>query len=52
MIAHNAETVQLEAVLFFALVDGVQQPLAALESSQAKFAIVAPRGDVIAVIGL
>jgi len=52
MVAHDAETIELEAIFDLASLNRKQQHFATFKSSQAKFAIVATSRDVIAKLGL
>ena len=49
MIAHDAEGVKLEVELLKSLFEGIEQNLTAFEAGQAKFAVIAPDGDVVGV---
>jgi len=51
MVAHDAEGVELEAILFLALLDRIQQHFPTLQSGQTKFPIIAAYGEVIAIPG-
>lgn len=49
MVAHNAQGIELEAILVFALLERKQQQLTAFISDESKFTIVAASGDVVAI---
>ena len=51
MVAHDAQRIELEMVLFLAFPNRVEQYLLAFLSQQAKLAIVTANGDVVAVVG-
>jgi hypothetical protein len=49
MVAHNAQSIELETINFLTSLDGVKQHLTTFVANQPKFAIIAPNRDVIAV---
>lgn len=52
VVGHNAQSVELEPVLLNGLFECIDEYLLALMVSELEFAVVAPGGDVVAVIGL
>jgi hypothetical protein len=49
MVAHNAERIQLEAILVLTFLQGIEQHFFGFVSLQSKVSIVATNGDVVAV---
>jgi hypothetical protein len=49
VVAHNAESIELEIELLKSLFEGIEQDLTAFEAGQSKFAVIAPNGDVVGV---
>jgi hypothetical protein len=52
VVAHNAQTVELEAIFGLASFEGIEQHSTAFFSQQAKLAVIATDGDVITGVGL
>jgi len=52
VIAHDTQSVELEAVFGLATVDGIEQEVFAFDPIEAKVSVIAASGDVIAVVGL
>ena len=51
MIAHNTYAVELKVIFLFALVYGIKQDFSTFLTHEFEFAIVAPGGDVVAIVG-
>ncbi len=52
VIAHDAQGIELKAVLMLCLFDGIKEHFPTFQACQAKFPIIATGGDVVAVVGL
>jgi len=51
VVGHDAESIELELVLFNSLFEGIYEYLLTFMVSELEFAVVAPGGDVVRVIG-
>jgi len=52
MVAHDAESIELETIFGLTLANRIKQNFAALQPGEPKFAIVAADGDVVTTSNL
>ena len=52
VVAHNANGIQPEGILFFGALDGIQEHIAAGGPVEVEPAVVAAHSDMVAVVGL
>jgi len=51
VVGHDAKSIEFELVLFNSFFEGIYEYLLTFMIIQLKLAVVAPRGDVVTIVG-